>query len=69
MDSVHRGPNLWSMDHEHGSTMSHAVWAELWTKPSGALGYDVAVDTKCDALCLTHSKPESVASIGFPGAS
>ena len=27
------------------------------------------VDTKCDALCLTHSKPESVASIGFPGAS
>ena len=27
------------------------------------------VDTKCDALCLTHSKPKSVASIGFPGAS
>ena len=27
------------------------------------------VDTKCDTLCLTHSKPESVASIGFPGAS
>ena len=23
-----------------------------------------SVDTKCDALCLTHSKPESVASIG-----
>ena len=28
----------------------------------------VTVDTKCDALCLTHSKPKSVASIGFPGA-
>ena len=27
------------------------------------------VDTKCNALCLTHSKPKSVASIGFPGAS
>jgi len=28
-----------------------------------------SVDTKCDALCLTHSKPKSVASIGFPGTS
>ena len=27
------------------------------------------VDTKCDALCLTHSKSENVASIGYPGAS
>ena len=27
------------------------------------------VDTKCDALCRTHSKPKSVASIGCPGAS
>jgi len=31
--------------------------------------FHVSVDTKCDALCLTHSKPKSVASIGFPGAS
>jgi hypothetical protein len=27
------------------------------------------VDTKCDALCLTHSKPKSMTSIGFPGTS
>ena len=38
---------------------------------SAVTGYNntSTVDTKCDALCLTHSKPESVASIGFPGAS
>ena len=28
----------------------------------------VPVDTKCDALCLTHSKLESVASIGCEGS-
>ena len=35
IDSVHRRPSLRSMDRERQSTMSHAVWAELWTKPSG----------------------------------
>ena len=40
---------------------------ELANGPTGRA--KKCVDTKCDALCLTHSKPESVASIGCPGAS
>ena len=40
---------------------------ELTDGPTGRA--KKCVDTKCDALCLTHSKPKSVASIGFPGAS
>ena len=35
VDSIHRRPSQRSMDLEHEFTVSHAVWAERWTKPSG----------------------------------
>ena len=49
------------------------VYAHIKSFKCGSTGHFASkcptIDTKCDALCLTHSKPESVASIGFPGAS
>ena len=49
-----------SMDREHGFTMSHAVWAERWMKPSGGPGLRRGSATACHVSWPARPKSSPV---------